>query len=98
MILSRNHIQRVIREYFSGKPVKRVWLFGSYAGNEAKEDSDIDVLVDLEERSKIGLRYLAWHEDIERLVNKRVQVVSTNAISEYMRPFIEADKWLLYEK
>jgi predicted nucleotidyltransferase len=98
MILSRDHIRQLMSSYFADKPVKRAWLFGSYARNEANEESDIDVLIDMDDNSRVGLRYLAWHEDIEKLVNKKVQVVSLNALSHHLRPFIDADKWLLYEK
>ena len=73
-------------------------MFGSYARNEADEDSDVDVLVDIENDSKIGLRYLVWHEEIEQLVNKKVQIVSEGSVSDYLRPFIDADKLLLYKK
>ncbi len=98
MILSKEQIQKVINGYFAGKPVKKVWLFGSYARGEANEESDLDVLVDIEDNKKVGLRYLAWHEEIEYLVNKKVQVVSNAAVSKYIRPFIDADKVLMYEK
>lgn len=35
----------VIRQYFQEKPVKRVYLFGSYSRGEEDEKSDIDLLV-----------------------------------------------------
>ena len=98
MILSKEQIQKAINDYFTKKPVKRVWLFGSYARGEANEESDLDVLVDFEDNKKIGLRYLIWHEVIERIVNKKVQVVSNDAVSKHIRPFIDADKVLVYEK
>jgi len=44
MQLSTPHI-KIIRHFFSGLPVKKAYLFGSYARNEAGEDSDIDILV-----------------------------------------------------
>jgi len=34
--------------FFSGKPVKKAYLFGSYARNEARNNSDIDILVELD--------------------------------------------------
>jgi uncharacterized protein len=98
MILSKEQIEKAIKDYFTKKPVKRVWLFGSYARGEANEESDLDVLVDIEDNKKVGLRYLVWHEEIESLVNKKVQVVSNAAVSKYIRPFIDADKVLVYEK
>ena len=48
MILSKEQIQQTIKEYFIGKPVKKVWLFGSYARGEAVENSDVDFLIDIE--------------------------------------------------
>lgn len=98
MILTKEQIKKIVSEYFAGKPVKHVWLFGSYARGEADEESDVDVLIDFEKNSKVGLRYLAWHEEIEKLVNKKVQVVSEGSVSDYLRPFIDADKTLLYER
>ena len=98
MVLSKEQIQRVINDYFAEKPVKRVWVFGSYARGEANEESDLDVLVDIEDNKKVGLRYLVWHEEIGNLINKKVQVVSNAAVSKYIRPFIDADKVLVYEK
>jgi uncharacterized protein len=98
MILTKEQIQKTIREYFAGKPVRKVWLFGSYARGEADEESDIDVLVDFENNNKVGLRYLAWHEEIEEMIHKKVQVVSEGSVSDYLRPFIDADKTLLYER
>lgn len=98
MILTKEQIQKIISEYFAGKPVKKVWLFGSYARGEADEDSDVDVLINFDKNSRVGLRYLAWPEEIEKLVNKKVQVVSEGSVSDYLRPFIDADKTLLYER
>ncbi len=98
MILTKDQIRKAITEYFAGKPVKKVWLFGSYARGEADDDSDVDMLVDFEKNSKVGLRYLAWHEEIEELMHKKVQVVSQGSVSESLRPFIDADKTLMYER
>ena len=47
MYLKENDIQ-TIRDYFVDKPVLKAYLFGSYSRNEADEDSDVDILVDLD--------------------------------------------------
>ena len=98
MILSKEQIQVAINNCFTKKPVKRVWLFGSCARGKANEKSDLDVLIDMQDDKKIGLPYLAWHEELEEMINKKVQVVSNAAITDYIRPFIDADKVLIYEK
>jgi predicted nucleotidyltransferase len=45
LVLTTEHIKQVITSFFSKKPVKKVWLFGSYARGDADENSDVDVLV-----------------------------------------------------
>ncbi|WP_428842639.1 nucleotidyltransferase domain-containing protein, partial [Mammaliicoccus sciuri] len=41
------HDTNLLRQYFADKPVKRVYLFGSYARNTAvKGTSDIDILLE----------------------------------------------------
>lgn len=49
--------QTIIANYFRDKPVKRAYLFGSVMRGEAKEDSDIDVLVDLDYEKELIFLY-----------------------------------------
>ena len=53
-------IQAVVAGYFRDKPVKQVWLFGSYARGEAREDSDVDLMVTYDESKKA----LTWFDTI----------------------------------
>ena len=76
-----------IGKYFQDKPVKKVFLFGSYAIGEANEESDIDLLVDLDYSKKIGLAFYSWAEELEVILKKKVDVVS-NAKRE-----IETSNW-----
>ena len=98
MILTREQIQKIISEYFAGKPVKRVWLFGSYARGEADEDSDIDFLVDIEANAKLGLQYYNWHSELGSILNKKVDIVSAGWENKLIKPFIDRDKSIIYER
>ena len=46
-----------IKTFFTNKPVKKVYLFGSYARGEADENSDVDLLIDWDYSQHIGLNY-----------------------------------------
>ena len=57
MQLSASDIQ-FIKSYFSGKPVIKAYLFGSYSRDEAEDNSDVDILVDLDYSKHIGLGFV----------------------------------------
>lgn len=94
-----NYLQ-IIREYFQNLPVKRVYLFGSYAANTQTEQSDIDLLLDIDySQKKVSLLdFIGWKLDLEKLVGKKIDLVSQDGISKYIQPFIDKNKTLLYEK
>lgn len=47
-IPSLDDIKLEISKICKDSSIKRVWIFGSYARNEADSESDLDLLVDLE--------------------------------------------------
>jgi len=63
---------------------RNVRVFGSVARGEADERSDVDFLVDLEPgRSLLDLGGL--NRDLERLLNAKVDVVSSRGLRERVR-------------
>ena len=58
--------------------LKRLALFGSYAREDQHENSDVDVLVEIEH--PIGLEFVELAERIEDAVGIRTEVVSRRAI------------------
>ena len=98
MILTQEYIRKVVSEYLKNKPVKKVWLFGSYARGEADDKSDIDVVVDLDYSDQIGIDYFNWFQDLQDVLDKKVDVLSKKYINKRLRPFIEKEMVLMYEK
>ncbi len=84
--------------YFSDKPVKKVFVFGSFARNDNDDLSDVDLLVELDERKSVGLEFVKMKLDLEELLNKKVDLLTSNSISKYIKPFFETEKVLIYEK
>jgi len=97
MNLTEQEIQ-LIREYFKKQPVLKAYLFGSYARGEADAESDIDLLVDLDYSEHIGLKFFGMYADLEELLHRKVDVVSSDGVSKYIKPFIEKDKKLIYAR
>ena len=91
-------IKKQIEEYFRNKPVLRAYLFGSEARNESAKDSDIDIIVDLDYSNPIGLEFVKMQLELEELLNKKVDLLSSKGVSKYIQSFINQDRILIYEK
>ncbi len=97
MKLSKNNIQQ-IKAYLASKPVNKAYLFGSYVRGEAKEGSDVDILVELDYSQQIGLLFIQMKLDLEDLLHKEVDLVSANGLSKYLKPIIDREKELIYAR
>jgi hypothetical protein len=90
--------KRILQQYFAGIPVKRAYLFGSMARNEAKPESDIDILVELDHSTPIGMKFFLFQADLEELLHKKIDLITTEGLSHHVKPFIDKDKILIYER
>jgi predicted nucleotidyltransferase len=91
------HDTRILQHFFASKPVKKAYLFGSYARNEAESGSDVDLLVELDYTKHIGLGFIKMKMDLEDLLSRKVDLVSEDGLSKYIRPIVDKEKILIYE-
>jgi len=97
MYLDNNKLES-IKNYFKTRPVLNVYLFGSYVRGNADLESDIDLLVDLDYSQKVGLQFIQMKLDLENLLHTKVDLVSSNGMSKYIKPLIDSEKKLIYAK
>lgn len=64
--------------------VKNIQIFGSVASGEQDSESDIDFLVEME-KGKSLLDRLGFKYELEKLLQKKVDVISVRALKERMR-------------
>ena len=66
--------------------VKDLYLFGSYAREEAGDESDFDILVDFEPGAEVGLfAFARLRRRLSELLGKEVDLVTRDAIRAEMR-------------
>ena len=70
-------------------PIQRMALFGSWARGDAREDSDVDVMVEVD--PSIGLRFVDLGEELEKALGRRVDLVSRRAIKPSLWERIEPE-------
>jgi len=84
-------------EFLSSQPVRKAFLFGSYSRQDENSDSDIDILVDLEKSVDL-FQFISIKLNLEKLLNKKVDLISSNGLSPRIQPYIDNEKILIYEK
>lgn len=97
MKLSNRNIE-IIKKYFVDKPIKKAYLFGSQVSGKATNESDIDLLVELDYSVRIGLFFVQMKLDLEELLNKKVDLVTTKGLSKHIEPIIDKEKKLVYAR
>lgn len=71
--------------------VRRLALFGSVVRDEARPESDVDVLVGFDPARKTFDNFLALSELLEHLLDHPVELVTIEALSPYIGPHILAE-------
>ena len=90
---------QTIQEYFATQPIKKAWLFGSYARGEEQEDSDIDLLVVFDEKEHVSLlTHIRIQYDLEDRLGKSVDLVTDGTLLPFAEETANKDKKLIYER
>ena len=85
--LRRDGVLQTLREsgsLFRTFGVSRVSLFGSFARDEARDDSDVDVLVEF--NRPIGLfEFVRLRRELSQRVGREIDLVTTAALKPQLR-------------
>jgi hypothetical protein len=98
MDTERENIITKIKGYFKNQPVIRAYLFGSFGRGQECYNSDVDLLVELDYSTHVGLEFIQMKLDLEHLLNKKVDLLSANGLSKYVKPIIDKEKKLIYAR
>ncbi len=85
------HRIRAVEDRLRGLGVRRLWLFGSVVRGEACAESDVDLLVEFEPGRKTYDNFLAACELLEESLERRVELITMEALSPFIGPRIRAE-------
>jgi uncharacterized protein len=89
---SLEQIREQILPVLKQAEVKKAALFGSYVRGDNNENSDVDILVDLP-RGKTLLDLVGLKQDLEEILQRKVDVVEYGGIHPLLRDSILASQY-----
>ena len=91
--ISREAVESCLRNARAdivGLGVQRFALFGSVVRDAARPESDVDLLVEFLPGQKTFDRFMALADLLESLLNRRVELVTPESLSPFLKPYILA--------
>ena len=99
MLMATQELQQMIADYFKTQPVLKAWLFGSYSRGEQREDSDVDILIQVDRSQPVGLFKLSGMSlELQDLLGLPVDLVTVKGLMDFARESVDRDKILIYER
>lgn len=99
-MLTQNELQQKIAVVLGHYPyILRAELFGSYQRGDATSNSDIDLLVHIDQAQRpIGVLRYAVELELEKVLGMSVDVVHEDLLRERVRQGIAKERTVVYEK
>ena len=82
-------LRRERAHLFAKYGLKSMAVFGSMTRDDHRPDSDVDIMVEFEKPVDFEFIYLA--EELEKIVQRKVDLVTKGAIKDRYMPFIQPD-------
>lgn len=80
-------------DIFKKYQVRNLAIFGSFARNQQRKNSDIDFLVDFDNATFDN--YMGLWKELKRLFRRKIDLISKSALKEKIKPHILKDaEWL----
>ena len=96
MVVNYQEIEKKLVAILEKYKAKKIAIFGSYARGEAMPGSDLDVLVDFQERKSL-LTLVRIERELSENIGVKVDLLTEQAISPYLIDMIKAELKVIYQ-
>jgi len=96
-IMSIAEIQNKIRPVLKSYGITYAGVFGSVSRGDDRPNSDVDILVKL--GKPMGMfSYMKLIKDIEDLLGRKIDMVTEQSLSKFVRPYVMPELKTIYER
>lgn len=85
-----NAQKKIIFTVLNSHGLDKVWVFGSYARNENRPDSDLDLMVRLNKRVNL-LDIIGIEQELSEALGIKVDLVIEGSLDPLVKPYVEKD-------
>lgn len=85
----KSFLQKYIEDYKKKYNVKSLGIFGSYSRGDQTADSDVDIVVEFDQ--PIGLKFVSFANELEEVLQMKVDLVSRKGIKQKYWEYIEKE-------
>lgn len=90
-------IKQCVQQMSGGQNINKVLLFGSHLHGNATDNSDVDLLVELEE--SVGLfDFVAMQEELSKFLKASVDLGQPDALSKHIKDAVLREAEVVYER
>ena len=86
-----------IADFCRRNHIRRLSVFGSVLREDFGPDSDVDVLVEFETGTHVGLRFFALERELSQLLGRKVDLNTPGFLSRYFRDDVLAEAEVQYD-
>ena len=70
-------------------------IFGSEARGEARDDSDVDLLIEFKDTPGL-IRFIGIKQQFEKILDRKVDLVTKKGLSKHVAPYVVKDVKQIY--
>ncbi len=77
--------------------IRKLSFFGSVLRDDFSSESDVDVLVEFEPNTQVGLQFFKMEQDLSEILGRKVDLNTPGFLSKYFREKVIAEAEVLYD-
>jgi uncharacterized protein len=87
-MLNKNEILKIInsnRNEFESFGIRKLGIFGSFVKDQQNEESDIDFIVEFDERNKNFRNFMKSYDFLEHLFKRKIELITEDSLKDFMK-------------